>query len=197
MIPVYLESLIVGIMQGMKRSLLPFLAILFVLPASAEEDSQNNPPPVPSNLTRDEKTEILSNASQLLANAISYKGDGTAATIYRANGQRLLLEMRGLVIRQLIHGSVAIEEREAGITRRFYAQLHADAFRTSSSAGQKWTAWQTFPCPIFPSHMLVEEIDGKLTISAPTLASFSRNLEPAFVVPKGKLMPHERVVARR
>jgi hypothetical protein len=182
----------------MKHSLLllPFIGALLLMPATAEEESKDNRP-IPSNLTSNEKVRILSTTSRLLDNAIAYKGDGTATTIYRSNGRRLLLEMRGLVVRQLIHGSVAIEEGEAGVTRRFYAQLHADSFRTSSSGGQNWTAWQNSRCPIFPSHILVEEVDGKLTISAPLLANFTPSPDPQIIAPKGKLMPHEKVMAQR
>ena len=184
-------------MAPMKHSLLPIIAALLVLPASAAEEKQNDARPVPSNLTSDEKLRILSTASRILEDAISYKGDGTATTIYRSNGRRLLLEMRGLVVRQLIHGSVAIEEREAGVTRRFYAQLHAKSFRTSSSGGQNWTSWQSTRCPFFPSHILVEETDGKLILSVPALTKFSPSPDPKTIEPKGDLMPHERVMARR
>ena len=181
----------------MKHSLLPIIAALLVLPAPAAEEKQRDARPVPSNLTTNEKVRILSTASRLLTDAISYKGDGTATTIYRSNGRRLLLEMRGLVVRQLIHGSVAIEEREAGVSRRFYAQLHAGSFRTSSSGGQNWTAWQSDRCPFFPTHILIEEVNGKLTLSVPTLANFSPTPDPKTIAPKGNLMPHERIVARR
>lgn len=181
----------------MKRLLLPFIALLIALPASAEENTESPSQLVQPSLSNDEKTKVLAAASRLLCNAISFHGDGTATTIYRANGQRLLLEMRGLVVRQLIHGSLGTEEREAGVTRRIFAQLHADAFRTSISGGLKWTDWHTNPCPIFPSHMLVEEVDGKLTISVPALANFSPSPSPRVLDPNRKLMPHERVVARR
>jgi hypothetical protein len=181
----------------MKHSLLPIIAALFVLPAAAVEEHQNDSQPAPSNLTSSEKTRILSTASRLLDHSIAYKGDGTAITIYNSNGRRLLLEMRGLVVRQLIHGSVAIEEREAGVTRRLYAQLHAQSFRTSSSGGENWTTWQSSTCPIFPSHILVEEVDGKLTISAPALANFTPSPDPEVIAPKGNLMPHERIMAQR
>lgn len=181
----------------MKHSSLAIIAALFVLPATAAEEQQNDTRPVPSELTSNEKTRILSTASRLLDNAIAYKGDGTAITIHRSKGRRLLLEMRGLVVRQLIHGSVAIEDREAGVTRRFYAQLHADSFRTSSSGGKNWTAWQNSTCPIFPSHFLVEEVDGTLTISAPALANFTPSPDPKVIAPDRDLMPHERIMAQR
>lgn len=181
----------------MKRSLLPILAALLVLPASGEEKRQDHQRPLPSTLTSEEKVRILSTTSRMLDDAIAYKGDGTATTVYRSNGRRLLLEMRGLVVRQLIHGSVAIEEREAGVTRRFYAQLHASAFRTSTSGGKNWTDWNESRCPIFPSHILVEEIDGQLTISAQSLAKFTPSPNPEVIRPRGDLMPHERVVAQR
>lgn len=184
-------------MSPMKRTLLPLIAALFVLPASADEKQQSDDRPAPSQLTSSEKVRILSTANRMLDNAIAYHGDGTAATIYQSNGRRLLLEMRGLVVRQLIHGSVAIEEREAGVTRRFYAQLHADSFRTSASDGKNWTTWQNSSCPIFPSHILVEEVDGKLTISVPSLARFSPSPDPKVILPEGELMPHERIVAQR
>jgi hypothetical protein len=180
-------------MGQMKRSLLPILAALFVLPATAADEAQNTP----STLTSSEKTRILSTASRLLDKAIAYKGDGTAITIYRSNGRRLLLEMRGLVVRQLIHGTVGTEDLEAGVTRRLYAQLHASSFRTSSSAGQNWTDWQSSSCPIFPSHILIEEIDGKLTMSAPALANFTPSHDPKVIAPEGELMPHERIMAQR
>ncbi|MEP4076669.1 hypothetical protein [Haloferula sp.] len=183
----------------MKHSLLqlPIIAALLMLPASAAEEKQSDTRPVPSNLTSEEKVRVLSTASRLLDDAIAYKGDGTATTIYRSNGRRMLLEMRGLVVRQLIHGSVAIEEREAGVTRRFYAQLHAKAFRTSVSGGKNWTTWQNTSCPFFPSHILVEEVDGKLTLSVPALAKFTPTPDPKTIAPIGKLMPHEQIMAHR
>jgi hypothetical protein len=184
-------------MAPMKHFLFSIVASLLVLPASATEEKSSDTSPAPSTLTSNEKLRILSTASRILDGAISYNGDGTATTIYRSNGRRLLLEMRGLVVRQLIHGSVAIEEREAGVTRRFYAQLHANSFRTSSSGGQNWTTWQNTRCPFFPSHILVEETHGELTLSVPALANFSPSPDPKTIAPTGKLMPHERIVARR
>ncbi|MEM1085709.1 MAG: hypothetical protein AAGI48_16495 [Verrucomicrobiota bacterium] len=182
----------------MKRSLLPIIATLLMLPASASEskEQQSGARPVPSNLTTIEKTKVLAAASRMLDDAIAFKGDGTARSVYRRNGQRILLEWRGLVVRQLIHGSVAIEEREAGVTRRFYAQLHAQAYRSSTSGGQNWTAWQSQRCQFFPSHILIEEVDGKFKISAPGLAYFTPTPDPRTIDPNRKLMPHEQVLVR-
>lgn len=181
----------------MKRYLIPFISALILLPASASESPTNGDRPSPATLTPSEKTMILAGAAKMLNGSIAYRGDGTASSTYHHNGQRILLEWRGLVVRRLIHGSVAIEERESGVIRRFYAQLFAPAYRSSTNGGKSWSAWKSEPCPFFPSHILIEETDDRFMVSAPTLAHFSPTPDPGFSSSERELMPHERVLARR
>lgn len=94
----------------------PLIALLIALPTAANENTQSTNQPAPSTSSKDEKTQVL----PVLDEDDSFLRNETAGKIYRTNGNRLLLEMRGIVVSKLIHGSVAIEEREAGETRRIF-----------------------------------------------------------------------------
>ena len=105
--------------MSLMKLLPPFIALLIALPAAANAanaDARSTSQTAPTTSNKDEKTQVL---TALEKNASSHNNQ-TAGKIYRSNGKRLLLEMRGIVVHKLIHGSVAIEEREVGETRRIF-----------------------------------------------------------------------------
>ena len=182
----------------MKRLLLPLLLLAgLAAPAFAGTAEKTADRPTTMILSGSEKTRIMSTASRLLSQVVAYRGDGTAASVLNFVDRRTTIEWQGLVIRQLIHGTVTAEEVEAGITRRFYAQLHSSGYRTSVNDGKTWTDWQSGRCPVFPSYLLVEEIDGRFEIVVNDLAKFSPAPDNRLLDPNRKLMPHERYVAKR
>ena len=94
----------------------PFIALLIALPASAKDNAKSETQASPSNPNKEQKTQVLAAPDK----DASFHSDEIAGKIYRTDGKRLLLEMRGLVVHKLMHGSVAIEEREVGETRRIF-----------------------------------------------------------------------------
>ncbi len=165
----------------MNRPILLSLLILPVLPIVVSDDiasevrqkvdatTQVLPPVVHSGA----KTEVLQAASELLNNTVNFRNDGVAVTNYRRGEIRSVLEFRDLTVRQIIHGSVSPTDLERGITRRLYAQLGYSSYRSCSPGKSPWSGWQTTFCSYFPSHIVIEEIDGELRTSAERITHFT------------------------
>gem|GEM_PF-6932528 len=182
----------------MKRSLMLLLLAAAAVPALrglSHDDATIEAPLVIRTLSPDQKTEILSASSQILNHSVNFRGDGTASTVYLGSQATTEIEWRGLVLRQLVTGTVSEVDRENGIENRYYAQIDAQSFRMLRDG--RWGAWKSGLCPFFPGFILVEEVDGQLRASAPKLARFHPGPDVNSSDPARPLMPHERLFAQR
>lgn len=154
----------------MKRLILPILAALLALSSYAAAKPETSGLPT---LNEPQKTKALHLAKAFLRRAIVVRKDGTASALHARMNFRTRIEWRNLVFRQLILGTISNSDRKKGISRRMYAQLHSDSYRTSTDGTTTWSKWSDRQCSLLPSFVMIEEIDGRFHLSAPDLAHFS------------------------
>jgi len=141
-----------------------------------------------------EKARLLDLSAKALERCLRRRVDGIASSIVMGTQGSVQLEWRNFVIRQFILGTLSERDIERGVTRRIYAQFSWDSYRALTPERGEWSAWHTSHCPYFPSHLVIEEVDGRFELASSDLV----HIHPGPAAgDDGDLMPHERVAARR
>lgn len=167
-------------------------SLCLTAPLSAESNEAPTPTPAP---TEAETAELYEKAASFLRTAVKVDADDQASTYGMHRGRYTRIEWRNLVFRQLILGSISSKDRKNGIHRRIYAQLGCDAHRLTDDKGS--SEWRTGQFPAFPSFVMIEEVHGKMRISAPGLDQFTPNPGRLDVQPASPPDGDESLVATR
>jgi hypothetical protein len=130
------------------------------------------------------ETEKVLAASQLLLGAsVALSEDGIARATHHLGGFETALELRGLMVREIVSAVLSDEDRSNGVTRRYHAQVSYKAHRVWDEPMGIWTEWRENGYGFFPTQVVVEEVGGTLTARAHRIADFVPGIESGLVLP--------------
>ena len=156
----------------MKRALFTAL-FLPLLPLAAQQATPQAAPAI----CMTEHREVLSASTALIAGTMDLRPDGIARTTHKVGRFMTRIELKGLVIRDVVKVPLTEVDREQGITRRYHAKLACDAHRIWDGPMVVWSEWRDNGYGFFPSTLIVEEIHGVLKVGAKRINDFSPGID--------------------
>lgn len=125
-----------------------------------------------------DKKAILTSTAVVLAKHVTFRPDGTAATVCTKLG-KTHLEWKRLVVRNITKQAVTDADRLNGITRRFQVSFGCDGHRTFDSKTNRWTEWMNIGYVLFPAGIEFEWKSGEWTLKSESLKGFSPGPGPS------------------
>ena len=120
-----------------------------------------------------EQRMVVGECAKLLQRSVSFRPDGTAASIDRGLGRNVHIEWRKLAIKSVNKSPLSAADRANGISRSYLAVLGCEASRTWNQKANAWSDWHNSGYLLFPSAIIVKEINGAIVTSAPRIETFS------------------------
>ncbi len=121
-----------------------------------------------------EQKLVLEESSKLLSRAVSFRADGSASAIDRSPGiDGCQVEWKKLVVRHITKSALSPADRANGITRRYMAALACETSRSWIKKENRWSEWSDGGYLLFPSAIIVQEQNGKISASASRIQYFS------------------------
>ncbi len=130
----------------------------------------------------DQKT-ILAATADVLIKHVTFRPDGTAATVHTKLGNKHV-ELRRLLVRSITKQPVTDADRLNGIGGRILVCLGSDAHRTFDSKANRWGEWQNSGYILFPSGLEFVWKDGTWMLKSESLTGFSPGPGPSIADPK-------------
>lgn len=126
----------------------------------------------------EDKKAILSETAAVLEKHLTFRPDGTAASVCTKLGKQHV-EWKGLVVKYITNQPVTDADQLNGVTRRITVSFSCDAHRSFDPKTNRWGEWLNIGHVLFPSGISFEWRDGKWAAKAGTLDGFSPGPGPS------------------
>ncbi|WP_035615901.1 hypothetical protein [Haloferula sp. BvORR071] len=124
-----------------------------------------------------EAEEVLAVSSEFIKASVAFRPDGCARTTHRIGDFHTRIEFKGLSVREIVKAPLSDTDRQAGISRRYFAHLQCEAHRIWDAPMIAWSEWHQSAYGFFPHSIIVEEIGGALKARANRIADFSPGID--------------------
>ncbi len=102
-----------------------------------------------------DNAEVLNATALLLMKHVTFRPDGTAASIFTLTG-RQHVEWKGLVVKHITKVSLTEADRLNGIGKRYRVAFGCDAHRSWDSKKNAWGEWLPIGNVLFPSGITLD-----------------------------------------
>jgi hypothetical protein len=130
-----------------------------------------------------ETEQVLGLSRTLIGASVDLSEDGIGRATHHLGGFETAIELKGLMVREIVSAPLTEEDQAQGITRRYLAQVSHKSHRVWDEPMRAWSEWREMGYGFFPSEVVVEEIDGALTARANRIADFVPGIESGLILP--------------
>jgi hypothetical protein len=130
-----------------------------------------------------ETEQVLELSQTLIGASVDLSEDGIGRATHHLGGFETAIELKGLMVREIVSAPLTEQDRANGITRRYLAHVSYKSHRVWDEPMCAWTEWREMGYGFFPSEVVVEEIDGALTARANRIADFVPGIESGLILP--------------
>jgi hypothetical protein len=117
---------------------------------------------------------VIAFAKPTLENLVTFRPEGTAATIHRLGKSETHIEWRGFRRSSVRAGLVTEADRTNGISRKFSVGLDCDTHRTWDRTAGRWSEWRAAGYILFPSALHMQDCDGRMELTTTFQGTFGR-----------------------
>jgi hypothetical protein len=130
-----------------------------------------------------ETEQVLEVSQTLIGASVDLSEDGIARATHHLGGFETAIELKGLMVREIVSAPLSAEDLLQGITRRYLADVSYKSHRVWDEPMSAWTEWREEGYGFFPSQVIVEDIGGTLTARAHRLGDFVPGIESGLILP--------------
>ena len=125
-----------------------------------------------------DKEAILNATAQVLEKHVTFRPDGTAASVCTKSG-KTHVEWKRFVVRYITKQAVTDADRLNGITRSFLVSFGCDAHRSFDSKTSRWSEWKNIGYILFPAGIVFESKNGTWAVKGDSMEGFSPGPGPS------------------